>query len=163
FDLTSLPNIGVKRADMSLVVSSVGSKTGSYEAHLVTSLWTESAATWNNRVTGTAWTTPGGDYSGAVTAATTINASTPGPYTLGLTADGQSSYSGTQNFGHLLLENPSSGNDPNGIAFNSRDAASNQPQFAITFLQQVSNLKATAANGSVSLTWTNPTTLSGST
>lgn len=163
FDFTSLPNIGVKRADMSLTVTSVGNKTGSYEAHLITSLWLESAATYNNRLTSTAWTTAGGDYNATATAATTINGSTPGTYTWGLTADVQNWYSGTQNFGHLLLENPSNGNDPNGIVFNSRESASNQPQLALTFLQQVSNLKATAGNGSVTLTWTNPTTLSGST
>ena len=163
FDLTSLPNIGVKRADMSLTVTSVGNKNGSYEAHLVTSLWTELGATWTNRVAGTPWTTAGGDFSATITAATPINANTPGTYTWGLTTDVQNWYSGSQNFGHLLLENPSSGNDPNGILFNSREATSNQPQLALTFLQQVSNLKAVAGNGSVTLTWTNPTTLTGST
>ena len=135
FDLTSVPNIGVKRADMSLTVTSVGNKTGSYETHLVTSLWTESAVTYTNRVTGTAWTTVGGDYSATVTAATTINGSTPGAYTWDLTTDVQSWYGGTPNFGHLLLENPSNGNDPSGIVFNSREATSNQPQLALTYLQ----------------------------
>src|SRR5438309_82757 len=163
FDLTSVPNIGVKRADMSLTVTSVGNKTGSYETHLVTSLLTESAVTYTNRVTGTAWTTVGGDYSATVTAATTINGSTPGAYTWDLTTDVQSWYGGTPNFGHLLLENPSNGNDPSGIVFNSREATSNQPQLALTYLQQVSNLTATAGNGSVTLTWTNPTTMSGAT
>ncbi len=163
FDFSSVPNIGVKKADMSLVVTSVGNKTGSYEAHRVTNLWTESAVTWTNRVTGTAWAALGGEFNATTTAAVTINANTPGTYTWGLTADVQNWYGGTQNFGHLLLENPSVGNDNTGILFNSREASSNQPQLALTFLQQVSNLKATAGNGSVSLTWTNPTTLSGST
>src|SRR5215470_6269804 len=163
FDFTSFPSIAVKRADMSLVVTAVGNKTGSYEVHSITSLWTESAATWNNRVTNTAWNAAGGDYNATATAATTINGNTPGTYTWGITADVQSWYSGTQNFGHLILEIPSGGNDPAGVNFNSREAASGQPSVALTFLQQVSNLKATAGNGTVTLTWTNPTTFSGST
>src|SRR5262249_23225769 len=69
FDLTPVANIGVKRADMSLTVTSVGNKNGSYEAHLVTSLWTELGATWTNRVAATPWTTTGGDFSATVTAA----------------------------------------------------------------------------------------------
>ena len=163
FDLSSFSNVGVKRADMSLTVTQGGNKNGSYEAHRVTSLWTESGATWNNRVAGTPWTTVGGDYSATITSAVAINAGATGTFTWGLTADVQSWYSGTQNFGHALLDVPSSGNDPNGILFNSREATSNQPQLALTFLQQVSNLNATAGNGSVSLTWANPTTMSGST
>ena len=163
FDLSSFPNIGVKQADMSLTVTAGGNKNGSYEAHRVTSLWTESAVTWTNRVAGTPWTTAGGDYSATITSAVSINAGATGTFTWGLTTDVQSWYSGTQNFGHVLLEIPSNGNDPSGILFNSREATSNQPALALTFLQQVSNLKATAGNGSVSLTWTNPTTLSGST
>lgn len=163
FDLSSVPNVGVKQADMSLTVTIGGNKNASYEAHRVTSLWTESAATWSNRVSGTAWTAAGGDYSATITSAININAGATGTFTWGLTTDVQSWYTGTQNFGHLLLEVPASGNDPTGIWFNSREAASNQPQLALTFLQQVSNLKATAGNGSVTLTWTNPTTMSGST
>jgi len=163
FDFSSYPNIAVKQADMSLTVTQGGNKNGSYEAHRVTNLWTESAVTWTNRVTGTAWTAVGGDYSATITSAVTINSGTTGTFTWGLTTDVQTWYSGTQNFGHLLLENPSNGNDPSGILFNSREAASNQPQLALTFLQQVSSLVATAGNGSVTLTWTNPTTLAGST
>ena len=165
FDLSSFPNIGVKQADMGLTVTSVGNKNGSYEAHLATSLWQEASVTWANRLTGTAWTTAGGDFNATSTAAITINAgsTTPATYTWGITADVQKWYGGTQNFGHVILENPSVGNDINGILFNSREAASSTPSLALTFLQQVSNLKATAGNGTVTLTWTNPTTLTGST
>jgi len=165
FDLSSFTNIGVKQADMGLTVTSVGNKTGSYEAHRATNLWQESSVTWTNRVTGTAWTTSGGDFSGTSTAAVTINgnSATPATYTWGITADVQSWYGGTQNFGHVVLENPSVGNDVNGILFNSREAASSTPTLALTYLQQVSNLAATAGNGTVTLTWTNPTTMTGAT
>jgi len=165
FDLSSFPNIGVKQADMGLTVTSVGNKTGSYEAHLATSLWQEASVTWTNRLTGTAWTTAGGDFNATSTAAITINgnSATPATYTWGITADVQKWYGGTQNFGHVILENPSVGNDVSGILFNSREAAASTPGLALTFLQQVSNLRATAGNGTVTLTWTNPTTLAGST
>jgi hypothetical protein len=165
FDLSAFPNIGVKRADMGLTVSSVGNKTGSYEAHLLTNLWQESSVTWTNRLTGTAWTTLGGDFNATSSAAVTINggSATPATYIWGITADVQNWYGGTQNFGHAILENPSVGNDVNGILFNSRESASSTPTLALTFLQQVSNLKATAGNSTVTLTWTNPTILTGST
>jgi len=45
FDLTSLPSIGVKQATMNLFVSSVNKSGLLYEAHALTSLWTESTAT----------------------------------------------------------------------------------------------------------------------
>jgi len=165
FDLSAFPNIGVKQADMGLTVTSVGNKTGSYEAHLATNLWQEASATWTNRLTGTAWTTAGGDFNATSTAAITINgnSATPATYTWGITADVQKWYGGTQNFGHVILENPSVGNDVNGILFNSREAASNTPSLALTFLQQIASLKATAGNGTVTLTWANPTTMSGAT
>ena len=165
FDFSSFPNIGVKQADMGLTVTSVGNKTGSYELHRATNLWRESAATWTNRVTGTAWTTLGGDFNATSSAAVTINGSSavPTTYTWGITADVQNWYGGTQNFGHVILENPSVGNDVNGILFNSREAASSTPTLALTYLQQVSNLTATAGNATVTLTWTNPTTMTGAT
>jgi hypothetical protein len=165
FDLSSFPNIGVKQADLGITITSVGSKTGSYEVHRVTNLWQESAVTWTNRVTGTAWTTVGGDFNATSTAATTINGNSavPATYTWGITADVQSWYGGAQNFGHVILENPLAGNDINGILFNSREAAASTPTLALTYLQQVSNLTATAGNSTVTLTWTNPTTMTGAT
>lgn len=165
FDLSSFPNIAVKQADAALTVTTVGNKTGSYEFHKATSLWQESGVTWNNRLSTTAWTTAGGDFSATSTAAVTINGNStvPATYTWGLTPDVQSWYGGAQNFGHLILENPSVGNDPNGVNFNSRDASSNPPTLTLTYLQQISSLKATAGNASVTLTWINPTTLAGAT
>lgn len=165
FDFSSYPNIAVKQADMALTVVTVGNKTGSYEVHRATSLWLESGATWANRLATTAWTTAGGDFNATATAAVTINGSSavPATYTWGITADVQSWYGGTQNFGHLILENPTAGNDVNGINFNSRDAASTPPTLTLTYLQQVANLRATAGNATVTLTWTNPTTLTGAT
>ncbi len=35
-------------------------------AHGITNSWVESEVTWNSRMSGVSWTTPGGDYSGAV-------------------------------------------------------------------------------------------------
>ncbi len=165
FDLTSLPSIGVKQATMNLFVSTVNKSGLLYEAHALTSLWTESTATWANRLASTAWTTAGGVYNGTASSSLTLNNTTdPGNYHgWDITADAQSWYSGSQNFGHLILLNISHGNDVTGININSREAATNKPQLALTFLRQVSSLTATAANAGVSLTWTNPTPITGST
>ena len=165
FDLTSLPNAGLKQATINLFVSSINKAGFIYEAHALTSLWTETGATWANRLATTAWTTAGGVYNATAISSLTLNNTTDVGIYHGwdVTADAQSWYGGTQNFGHLFLQNQTHGNDATGININSREAATNQPQLALTFLQQVSGLTATAGNGSVALTWTNPTPISGST
>jgi len=165
FDLTSLPSIGVKQAKINLFVSSINKAGFIYEAHLLTSLWTESGATWANRLATTAWATAGGVYNATASSSLTPNNTTDvGIYhAWDITADAQSWYSGTQNFGHLFLQNQTHGNDATGININSREAATNNPQIALTFLQQISSLNAAAGNGSVALSWTNPTPISGST
>ncbi len=44
------------------VNNSVGTSNLTLRAYRVNANWTESQATWNNRITGTAWSTAGGDY-----------------------------------------------------------------------------------------------------
>src|SRR4029077_14130165 len=129
------------------------------------SLWVESVASWNNRLAATAWATAGGVYNATPASSLTLNNTTDADIYPGwdITPDAQSWYTGSQNFGHLVLQNQSHGNDATGININSREAATNNPQIALTFLQQVSSLQTTAGNGSVALTWTNPAPLTGST
>src|SRR5579863_903770 len=166
FDLSSLANVGVKAATLNLNVTSVGHNNRVYEAHNVTSLWTELGATWTNRLGTTAWGAAGGNYSATATSSFTINGQTP-PFTMNydLTPDVQGWYTGGTNFGTLIKQSSTGGNDATGIAFNSRENATvaNRPGLAVTFLQQVSNLSASAGNATVTLNWTNPTPLSGST
>lgn len=166
FDLSSLANVGVKAATLNLNVTSIGHNNRVYEAHNVTSLWTELGATWTNRLGTTAWGAAGGDYSATATSSFTINGQTP-PFAMNydLTPDVQGWYTGGTNFGTLIKQSSTGGNDATGIAFNSKENATvaNRPGLAVTFLQQVSNLSASAGNATVTLNWTNPTPLTGST
>ena len=166
FDLSSLANVGVKAATLNVHVTSVGHNNRVYEAHNVTSLWTELGATWNNRLGTSAWGAAGGDFSATATSSFTINGQTP-PFTMNydITPDVQGWYTGSANYGTMIKQGSTGGNDATGISFNSREnsTVANRPGLDVTFLQQVSGLSATAGNATVTLNWTNPTPLSGST
>ena len=166
FDLSSLANVGVKAATLNVRVTSVGHNNRVYEAHNVTSLWTELGATWNNRLGTSAWGAAGGDFSATATSSFTINGQTP-PFTMNydITPDVQGWYTGSANYGTMIKQGSTGGNDATGISFNSREnsTVANRPGLDVTFLQQVSGLSATAGNATVTLNWTNPTPLSGST
>jgi len=82
FDVSSIP-AAIKAAYLKMTLTSTGAPAPSASTqavHTVTgaTLWTEGAGgandvTWNNRTTGTAWTTAGGDY-----VATAINSQSSG-------------------------------------------------------------------------------------
>ncbi len=168
FDLSALPNVGVKAATLNLNVTSIGHNNRVYEAHNVTSLWAEVGATWNNRLGTTVWGATGGDFNATATSSFTISSSLPPvPFTMNydITPDVQGWFSGNPNYGTLLKQSSTGGNDTRGITATSREnsTVANRPGLAVTFLQQVSSLTAVAGNGSVTLTWTNPTPMTGST
>lgn len=166
FDLSSLANVGVKAATLNLNVTSYGHNNRIYEAHNVTSLWTELGATWNDRLGATAWGAAGGDFNATATSSFTLNGQvTPFKMNYDITPDVQGWYTGNANYGTLIKESSTGANDATGITFNSRENATvaNRPGLDVTFLQQVSGLSATAGNATVTLNWTNPTPISGST
>ncbi len=168
FDLSSLANVGVKAATLNLNVVSIGHNNRTYEAHNVTSLWTELGATWNNRLGTSAWGAAGGDFNATATSSFTISSSLPPvPFTMNydITPDVQGWYTGSTNYGTMIKQSSTGANDATGISFSSRESATvaNRPGLDVTFLQQVSGLSATAGNATVTLNWTNPTALSGST
>jgi putative pyrroloquinoline-quinone binding quinoprotein len=166
FDLSSLANVGVKAATLNLNVTSYGHNNRTYEAHNVTSLWTELGATWNDRLGTTAWGAAGGDFNATATSSFTLNGQvTPFKMNYDITPDVQGWYTGSANYGTLIKESSTGANDATGITFNSRENATvaNRPGLDVTFLQQVSGLTAMAGNATVTLNWTNPTALSGST
>ena len=78
FDLTRIPTGSIiLSANLSLYCYQ---KTGwlvgtnrTYTAHRVTSNWTETGCTWNNRIAATAWTTAGGDFVSAATSNASSN------------------------------------------------------------------------------------------
>jgi len=166
FDLSTLASVGVKAATLKLNVISIGHNNRVYEAHNVTSLWTELGATWTDRFGATAWGALGGDFNATATDSFTINGQTT-PFTMkfDITPDVQGWYTGSTNFGTLIKQSSTGANDATGISFNSRETTtvSDRPGLEVTFLQQVSSLSATAGNATVTLNWTNPIPLAGST
>jgi hypothetical protein len=68
FDLSSIPaGSTVDSTDLQITVYSkslAGDRAARF--HPVTSTWLEAQATWNNRLTGTAWTSAGGDFNAGV-------------------------------------------------------------------------------------------------
>ncbi|WP_245180421.1 golvesin C-terminal-like domain-containing protein [Streptomyces montanisoli] len=70
FPTTSLPStarvISARFQAWSTITTNTGGGQATYELHALSRDFDESTATWNNATSGTAWTTPGGDYSGTV-------------------------------------------------------------------------------------------------
>ncbi len=75
FSLTSIPaGAVIDDAKLSLYMSAAAANPSSMELHAVTPAWDETQVTWNDRLTGTPWTTAGGDYDARVIDAQTPNA-----------------------------------------------------------------------------------------
>jgi hypothetical protein len=154
FDLSRIPNVGVKAATLTLNVTTPPSNNVTYGAYPISDFWQASTATWNTRVATTAWATAGGDASGTATGTATItNTSTTAAFTV--TADVQNWYNGSANYGWLIR-------DPNApenrtTVFGSKEASNaTSPSLSVTFVQNVTGLTATPGNGSVTLNWTIP-------
>ena len=163
FDLSTLPNIGVKQATLTLHISSPPSATRTYGAYGVTSFWTQNAS-WNNRATGannvsTAWGAAGGDYNATATDSETVtNASTS--LAFNITADAQTWYQGTANYGTLIRDETEGNGSANNVqtTFNSFSDGTQayRPSLTVTFLQNVQNLTATPGSGTVTVSWSYP-------
>ncbi|HWZ96286.1 MAG TPA: DNRLRE domain-containing protein [Candidatus Dormibacteraeota bacterium] len=170
FDLSVLPNVGVKTATLTLRVVSAPSSTRTYRANYVTSLWNETGASWSNRLNAasasTAWGAAGGDFNASIGSASNSASVTSGSATLAftVTAAVQAWYNGGANYGLLVKDNTETGASvPTSFSSNEDATPANRPQLTVTYLQNVSNLKAVPGNGSIALTWTNPTLLSNAT
>src|ERR1700677_4070992 len=76
FDLSRIPNVGIKQALLTLHVTTpppVSAGTLTYGAYDVETFWQPSSVTWDSRVETTAWGIPGGDIGGTATNTTTVN------------------------------------------------------------------------------------------
>ncbi|MGA7089647.1 MAG: DNRLRE domain-containing protein [Candidatus Acidiferrales bacterium] len=173
FDLSALPNVGVKSAMMTLTVTTAlpARVARSYGAYPVTSFFSEPTVTWNDRLTNinptsfTAWTSGGGgDFSGTPTA--TANAtSTTTTLLFDITSDVQTWYNGEPNYGELIADTDEGGGTNSTISFGSKEASisANAPSLSITYMQSVQNLTATAASNAVTLDWKIPAPIAGAT
>jgi PQQ-like domain len=163
FDLSALPNVGIKQAVLTLHVTTQPSASVTYGAYPVSTFFYGPNVTWDTRVATTAWGAPGGDIPGTATTTTKVTkTSTTAQFTI--TPDVQEWYNATPNYGTLIKDQTESDTTAISTVFGSQTAsAANVPQLQINFVQNVSNLSATPGNGAITLNWTNPTPLSGST
>ena len=154
FDLSRIPNVGIKQATLTLHVTTPPAGNVTYGAYNVSDFWQSNAVTWNTRVATKAWTTAGGDAAGTATGTAALTAaSTTAKFNI--TADVQGWYNGNPNYGTLIKDQAT--NDGFTTVFGAK-AASNatSPELDVTFVQNVTGLTATPGNGSVTLNWIIP-------
>lgn len=160
FDLSVVPNAGVKTAQLTLNVATAPGAGRTYSANLLTSFWDPANAGWTNRVAGTAWGAAGGDFIGTIPAGNTaaISGTATGPVSWTITQAVQTWYNGTPNYGLEVKDNTESGGTRTTI-FSSNEAATAtlRPSLTMTFLQPVTNLAITPASGKITLGWSYPT------
>lgn len=91
FDTSTIPaGTAITSAQLRLMVTGVsgpgGASGGELNVYRVTEAWTEPNATWNNRDTGTAWSTAGGVYNATLIATVTVADGYTGAVDLNITA-----------------------------------------------------------------------------
>jgi Bacterial Ig domain/Disaggregatase related repeat/Secretion system C-terminal sorting domain len=74
----------INSATLKLYKSGGGGGDLGVDVYRATTVWDQSQATWNNSLTGTAWTTAGGDFNASLIATATVNAD--GLYTWNVTS-----------------------------------------------------------------------------
>jgi hypothetical protein len=155
FDLSRIPNVGIKAATLTLHVITPPAATVTYEAFDVTNFWQPNVVTWDTRVATTAWTAPGGDIAGTATDTETVRHNSTS-VAFNVTTDVQNWYNGSTNYGTIITDRAA--NDGNSTVFGSKEAATstNAPELDVTFVQNVTGLTATPGNGSVTLNWNIP-------
>lgn len=103
------------------------------EVHALTKAWKELEATWRRRITGSNWTTQGGDYRSTATTAPTLASGTSTgtwvEFSVGPLV--QEWVDGVTTNNGLILVLPTISNEE--LIFNSREAASNAPQLVVTY------------------------------
>jgi hypothetical protein len=166
FDFSQLPNVGLKSAVLTLTVQTAPSILAgnlTYDAFPLQNLFGQSSATWDKRIADLAWDTDGGDIPGTATATATVNSrTTQASWTI--TTDVQSWYSGSSagvpvpDYGTLIKDANENDVAPTTTVFYSNSAAvlADAPELTVTFVQNVTNLTATAGNADVTLNWTYP-------
>jgi putative pyrroloquinoline-quinone binding quinoprotein len=160
FDLSLLPNVAIKQAQLVLHVITPPTGLRTYGAYRITSFFNEPDVTWKTRVATTPWGALGGDTTGAATNTgnVTILSTT---LQIDITAQLQSWYNATPNYGTLIRDQTE--NDAVGVStvFGSKEAVNpaNAPQLNVTFVQNVTNITAAPGNASVTVSWGYPTAI----
>src|SRR3984885_11009205 len=156
FDLSRIPNVGIKAATLTLHVITPPSGTVTYDAFNVTNFWQSNAVTWNTRVATTAWAAAGGDIAATATDTETVRHNSTS-VSFDITADVQNWYNGTPNYGTLIRDQAENSNRDPKTTFGSRNGtAADAPVLDVTFVQNVTNLAAVPGNGTVTVSWAYP-------
>src|SRR5256885_837049 len=147
FDFAGMPDVGIKRASLTLYVEDVFPAQARLAAHRVTSLYGEKDATWQRRIAGLPWGSPGGDFIGQPTAVSVVQP-TSASVSWDITSDVQSWFNGTPNYGTLirvLHENQQAAH----TAFRSMESTSGaaRPSLDVVFVQNVRDLHVDATDG----------------
>jgi hypothetical protein len=158
FDLSLMPNVAIKQAQLVMHVITPPTLPRTYGAYRITSFFNEPDVTWKTRVATTPWGALGGDTTGAATNTGTVTILST-TLQIDITAQLQSWYNATPNYGTLIRDQTE--NDAVGVStvFGSKEAVNpaNAPQLNVTFVQNVANLTAVPGNGTVNVSWAYPT------
>jgi hypothetical protein len=158
FDLSLLPNVGIKQAELVMHVITPPASTRTYSAFQVASFFNQPDVTWLTRVATTAWGAAGGDVTGGATNTGTVTHASS-TLQIDITPEVQSWYNATPNYGTLIEDQTENNNGGVSTVFGSKEATvqTNAPQLNVTFVQNVTNLTATPGNGTVTVSWAYPT------
>ncbi len=136
FDISSIPtNATVVSGVLTLNAETiVVSSAESSAARRVTAVWNESQATWDDRITSTAWGTAGGDFTTTDQGTFNLPTST-GPIDINLDALVQDAIDNRAGTLSLILMRTSEANPDAQVNFSSSDnaTAANRPQLFIEF------------------------------
>src|ERR1700733_8222446 len=154
FDLSRIPNVGIKAATLTLHVITPPSGTVTYDAFDVSNFWQSNVVTWNTRVATTPWTTAGGDFAGTASDTEMVRHNSTS-VSFDITADVQNWYNGSTNYGTMIVDENTNHNRT--TVFGSKEANNaTSPELDVTFVQNVTGLTAAPGNGSVTLNWQIP-------
>jgi uncharacterized repeat protein (TIGR01451 family) len=137
FDLSSLPaGAIISEATFSIRREGGDGATLSLSVHRVTQPWVENQMTWNNRATGTPWTTPGGDFSSTVWATTLADgAKTYKNFAIPNLVQGWQSGS-FPNYGLMVKQTDETALDKRHNYDSREQSADRRPRLVITYLTQ---------------------------
>lgn len=162
FDLSSIPNAGIKLATLGLFMTTAPSSSRNYQARRVNGggFWTESDVTWTTRVGSQAWGAAGGNSAAPCATCTSATGTTANVFVnWTITGDVQRWFSGTPNYGTLIRDaSEGAGGAGFSAVFSSKEDSTevNHSKLTLTFVQEVTGLTATPGNGQVTLTWSYP-------
>ncbi len=133
FDLSAIPvGASVQKATLSLYLEQSSTDPITIDIHRIASAWEEDTATWNERSTGTPWSTAGGDFPPNPVAGTTIVPIVGQFYEWDITALANDWISEAYaNHGFIMVV--PTGSLQNGFASSDSATAANRPKLTITY------------------------------